>query len=200
MLDAIERPGLRERLRSFFFRPATIADLVAVAGVVFVAVGSVLVYRASAPTDGGPAASRPAQRALAPAVLARLAALPAREAFPGGLEIEGRAAPLRVRPGETLALRLTVRAPARVLVLASRPDGTVAQAWPEPASPPALVAAPPPGGPAVRRLSLTASSVPGAHRLRLVAAPVGLDLVASDADRLASRLTLVDLFYEVEKP
>jgi hypothetical protein len=199
--EAIERPGPWERVRSFFFRPATLADLVAVAGVVFVAVGSVLVYRAQVPTDRGRAAARVlAPAALPPGALGRLAALPAHEAFPAGLEVEGRAVPLRVRPGEALSLRLTVRAPARVLVLASRPDGTVAQVWPGPALPPALVAAPAPGGPGVRRVQLAAPSVPGAHRLRLVAAPVDLDLSAGDVTRLASRLTLVDLFFEVERP
>ena len=98
---------------------------------------------------------------------------------------------------------MTVKAPARVLLLEVRPDGPVAQAWPAPGEAPALLVAPPPPAPVVQRLSHAASSLPGTSRLRLVVAPADLDLAAAspdDIERDASRLALVDLTYETERP
>jgi hypothetical protein len=60
--------------------------------------------------------------------------------------------------------------------------------------------APVSGGPAVRHIALSASPLPGPGRLRLVAAPADVELGAGDVDRLAPRLTLVDLPFEVERP
>ena len=57
--------------------------------------------------------------------------------------------------------------------------------------------------PVVQRLSHAASSLPGSCRLRLVVAPADLDLAAAspaDIERAASRLALVDLTYETERP
>jgi hypothetical protein len=117
---------------------------------------------------------------------------------PAGLEFEGRREDERVsvRAGEALALRVSLRAPARLLVVAEGPDGALAQVFPLAGEPPALVAPPPQGGPAALRVTLAAGGVAGTHRLRLVVAPVDLDIAAaSPAD-----LTLVDLSYEVITP
>ena len=163
-------------------------------------------YQATRPARDLPAATRPAALPLSQSHLDRLAALPA--SGPGAsaeLALEGYTAgtPPRVGPGELLAVRLTVKAPARVVLLEVRPDGRVAQAWPAPGEAPALLVASPPATAVVQRLSHAASSLPGTSRLRLVVAPADLDLAAAspdDIERAARRLTLVDLPYETERP
>ena len=104
-------------------------------------------------------------------------------------------------PGERLAIRLTVKAPVRVLLLEARPNGWVTQAWPAAGEAPVLLVATTLARPSSsawpRRLG-----VPGTTRLRLVVAPVDLDLAAlspADIERAASRLTLVDLTYETDE-
>jgi hypothetical protein len=204
VLGALEPPDRWERFRAWLRRPATVADLLTVAAALVVAVVAQQVYQATRQARDLPAATRPAPRPLSQAHLDRLAALP-----PSGsgaeLALEGYPAgtPPRVSPGQTLAIRVTVKAPARVLLLEVRPEGLVAQAWPAPGEAPALLVAPQSATPVVQRLSHAASSLPGTCRLRLVVAPADLDLAAaspSDIERAASRLTLVDLDYETERP
>jgi hypothetical protein len=204
VLAQLEQPDAWERFRAWLRRPATVADLLTVAAALVVAVVAQQVYQATRPAREIPAATRPAPRPLSQAHLDRLAALP-----PSGsgaeLALEGDPAgtPPRVSPGQALAIRVTVKAPARVLLLEVRPDGSVAQSWPAPGEAPALLVAPPSATPVVQRLSHAASTLPGTCRLRLVVAPADLDLAAAspaDIERAASRLTLVDLTYETERP
>lgn len=206
VLAALERQVRWEGWLAWLRRPATVADLLAVTAALVVAVAAQQVYRATNLARALPAATRPAPHALSQANLDRLAALPARGSVASAeLALEGRSvgAPPRVRSGELLAIRVTVKAPARVLLLETRPGGSVAQAWPAPGAPPVLLATAPSEGPVVRRLSRAASTVPGTSRLRLVVAPTDIDLAAAspaDIERAASRLALVDLTYETERP
>ena len=206
VLAGLAPPDRWERWRAWLRRPATVADLLTVAAALVVAVVAQQVYRGTISERAVPAATRPAPRPLSQAHLDRLAALPpSGPGAPAALAIEGHPAvtPLRVSPGAPLAIRMTVTAPARVVLLEVRPDGRVAQAWPAPGEAPVLLAAPPSATPVVQRLSHAASTLPGTCRLRLVVAPAELDLaVASPADieRAASRLALVDLTYEAQRP
>jgi len=205
VLAALEKPAAWERVRDWFGRPATFGHLAAVAAVFVVAVAGYQVFFRGAPETIRPAASPLVAAAVSPATRAQLLALPEQQAVPAGLELEARGAEglLRVEPREELALRVSVRAPARVLLIAERPDGSSAQVFPATGDPPALVDAPPGGGPFVRSVSLAAPAQPGARRVRLVVAPVDVDLGAAspaNVDDFASRLTLVDLSYEVILP
>jgi hypothetical protein len=205
VLSALERPTWWERARAWLQRPATWADLAVLAATLVVGVVGYRVFLGTAPQEGGrPAAARPAP-VVAPAILAHLLALPAHEARPAGLEREGGTAEQanRVAPGETLELRATLRGPARILVVEERPDGEAVQVFPAAGERPVLVEAPPDGGPAIRLFSVTAAASPGVHRLRLVVAPLDVDLGSAspgDVDRQAARLSLVDLTYEVTTP
>jgi hypothetical protein len=202
VLAGLDRPGPWERWRAFFVRPATLADLLAATAALVLALAVQELHRAAPPEEG--VASRPVVRAVPTPTLERLAALPERRTTPASLEIEGAGGTRRVRGGQALAVRLTVPAPARVLLLVFAPDGSLAQAWPPPGQPPALLAAPAAAGQASSpRVLLAAPARPGTHRLRLVVAPPDLDLAGAtpaDVTRLAPRLTLVDLPFAVERP
>ena len=206
VLAALERPDRWDLWRAWLWRPATIADLLAVATALVVAVVAQQVHRATTLERPAPAASRPAPRSPSQATLDRLAALPPSGSGPSaGLALEDPPAgtPPRVSPGERLAIRLTVKAPARALLLEVWPNGSVTQAWPAAGEAPVLLIAPPSPDAVVRRLSRAASSLPGTTRLRLVVAPMDVDMSAlspADMERVASRLTLVDLTYETERP
>ena len=206
VLEALERPTRWQRALAWLRRAATVGDLLVVAAALAVAVAALQVYRAASPSRSIPAATQPTTRALSQAVLHRLAALPPRAAAASAqLEFEGRpsGATPRVRSGEPLAIRVTLKTPGRVLLLETRPDGSVAQAWPAPPASPVLFTATPAATPVVRDVSRSASIVPGTSRLRLVVAPPDIDLAAmspADLDRAAPRLALVDLSYETERP
>lgn len=201
---ALEKPTAWQRVRGCFGRPATFGDVVAVAAVLLAVVGYRVLSR-ERPPDLRPAASSLVASAASPATRARLLALPEQQVVRAGLELEAHEAeaPFPVRPGKGLRLRLSVQAPARLLVIAERSDGSSTQVFPASGSPPALVERQPGGGPVIRHVPLTAPAVPGARRVRLVVAPVDVDLGAAtpvDVDRLAPRLTLVDLTFEVIAP
>jgi hypothetical protein len=205
VLAALERPTRWERVRDWFARPATFADLATVATVLVVALAVPVVWSPDVAGPGRPAASRPAAASVSPATLAHLLALPPHEALPAELEVEGRRAegPLEVQPGGPLVLRVSLRTPARVLLIAERPDGAAAQVFPVAGTPPATVRLSETGGPAIRRVTLAAPRVPCPYRLRLVVSPVDFDLGAAstnDIDRAAAGFTLVDLTYEVPTP
>lgn len=198
VLRALDRQGPWQRVRAWLTRPATIGDLATAAAVVVLAVAASLVYRATPREDA--AAARPPARGVRPPVLARLAALPATSAVPAWLD--GPGTPPRVRPGQALALRFTVAGPARALVIDTGPDGRVAQAWPPPPAPAELVGAAT-GGAVVRSLPLSAPTLPGRHRLRLVLVPLDVDLgraTPTEVSRLAARLQIADLPCQVETP
>jgi hypothetical protein len=206
VLAQLEQPGRWERWRAWLQRPATVADLFTVAAALVVAVVAQQAYRATRPDPATPAATRPASRALDQAALDRLAALtPNASGSPAELALEAHpaGAPTRVRPGEALAIRVTVKAPARVLLLEVRPDGRVAQAWPPSGEAPTVLVTPGSATPVVRRLRVLSSHLPGTSRLRLVVAPVDNDLAALspvDLERAAAHLTLLDLTFETERP
>jgi hypothetical protein len=204
VLDALEKPTAWERIRAWFGRPATFGDLAAVAAVVLVVVVGYRVFRVT-PEEGRPAASRPPAAIVSPTTLERLLSLPPRQAVPASLELETAAAgpPPRVRPGEALVLRASLQGPARWLLMAEREDGSAAQSYPPAGEPPAVIEAPASGGLAVRSVTLVAPSRSGLHRLRLVVAPLTVDLGAAspeDVEELLPRLTLVDRTYEVTQP
>jgi len=181
VLRALDPPSRWERLRAWLARPATVADLATVAAVLVVALVAHRALTAREPASPGASATRPAAGALSPLVLAWLAELPARETGLASLRIEGTSA------------RVSVRAPARVVLLERRPDGSTIQSWPAVAT--ALLA---PGEPV--RVPLPSSPRPGARRLRLVAAPADLDLAGLPPAAIgaaAARLTLLDVTYEV---
>ena len=206
VLAGLAPPDRWERWRAWLRRPATVADLLTVAAALVIAVVAQQVYRGTIPGAPfrPPRAPHHARSRRPTSIVSRHCRRAAR-ALRQTLAIEGHPAvtPLRVSPGAPLAIRMTVTAPARVVLLEVRPDGRVAQAWPAPGEAPVLLAATPSAAPVVERLSHAASTLPGTSRLRLVVAPADLDLaVASPADieRAASRLALVDLTYETERP
>ena len=204
VLEALERPTRWERFRGWLTRPAIVADLVVVAGVVILAAVGLQLYRGFDESDISAPAARPASVVVTPSTLARLYELPAQEVSPVGLKPEGGApSPWRVRPGEMLALRATLRVPAQMLVIGEGPDGSPVQVFPAGGRAPALVEEPASGGPAIRRFEVVASGTPGAHRLRLVAAPLDVPILAAtpeQVEKLISHLSLVDLMYEVATP
>jgi len=205
VLEALEQPTRWERWLGWLRRPATVADLLAVAAVLVVAVVAHQVYRASLERSVG-MATRPASHPLTQASLERLAALPPKAATPPAqiaLEVGPGPAPPRLRPGDPLTIRVTLTQPARAVLLQIGPDGSVAQAWPPPGAPPVFLAPTAPATTTIRHVRCRASNVPGRSRLRLVAAPPDVDLTTlppPNIDRVASRLALVDLAYETERP
>lgn len=206
VLEALEQATRWERWFGWLRRPATVTDLLAVAAVVIVAVVAHQVYRATSSERSVETAARPGMRALPQASLDRLAALPSKAETPSAeiaLETGLAAAPERLRPGDLVAIRLTVKQPSRVVLLQVGPDGSAGQAWPPGDAPPGLLAPTARETTAIRHVRVKASNAPGTNRLRLVAAPTDLDLVAlppSDINRVASRLALVDLTFVTERP
>ncbi len=181
----LEQPTPWERLRAWFERPATLLDLGAVAALVLAAiVGYGVLSLRGGPLSRTPdAAARPVGASLSPQHVEALLQQPQREAVPAGIEIADRPDAV-FAPGEPLHLRISLRAPARVALLHEPPDGAGTQVWPGLGQPPALVPQPSSGGPAIQQVSLEAPLTEGTHRLRLVVAPVDLDLGALDASAL----------------
>ena len=199
VLAVLEEPTCWERLRAWFERPATLLDLAAV-GVVAAAaiVGLALVTLRPASNS---LAARPTGTSLSAAHVERLLALPEKLVVPAGIEIDGRAAAVFV-PGELVPLRISLRAPTRVVVLSAPASGPPAQAWPALGQAPALVPPHEGGGPAIVAASVEAPAAAGAQRLRLVVAPAELDLGSlslGELEAAAARLTIVDLRYQVKQ-
>ena len=201
VLSVLDEPTGWERVRAWFGRPATLLDLGAIAALAFVALGGFalltypLLLRARVP------AAHPMGASLSSAQLTALLALPEQTLVPAGIEVMRRA-DAAFAPGETLQLRISLRAPARVALLSAPASGPPAQAWPGLGQPPALVPPPADGGPAILPAIVEAPFLEGTHRLRLVVAPADLDLGSLAPEALAaaaSRLTLVDLRYQVTR-
>lgn len=196
LLSVVEETTPWGRLRAWFERPATLLDLGGVTTVVLAALaGYAWVALPPASSGVGPTTSRPVGATLSPQLVVALLALPERQGVPAGIEVAGRP-DADFAPGETMRLRVTLRAPARAVVL-EEPAG---QAWPSLGLPPALVPRPPGGGPAIQEISVEAVAAEGTHRLRLVVAPADLDIGVVSVTvlpGLADRLTLVDLPYRV---
>jgi hypothetical protein len=189
-------------VRAWFERPATLLDLGALAALAFVAVAGYALLGPQAPPGRSPsAAAQPVDALLSPAHVAALLELPAQEATPAGVEIADRP-DAALAPGEVVHLRVSLRAPTRVALLHQPPGGPAVQAWPASGQPPALVPRPAAGGPAILPLTLDGSYAEGTHQLRLVVAPVELDLGALAPSALrdaAAGLTLVDITFQVTR-
>jgi len=203
VLAVLEEPTGWERLRAWFERPATLLDLGAVAAIVLLALaGYASLAVRPAPSARTPAAARPMGVSLSPQHVAWLLQLPEQQVVPAGIEITGRPDAV-FAPGEPLHLRISLRAPARVALLEERIGGFGTQAWPGLGQALALIPPPTAGGPAIHQVSLETPPGEGMHRLRLVVAPADLDLGALAPKALqgvASRLTLVDVRYQVTRP
>lgn len=202
VLAVLERQTPWERVRAWFEREATLLDLAAVAATILAAfVGYAVLAPAGGPRRGAPAA-RPIGTPLSPDRVAALLALPEAQRVPAGLELVAKPQPV-FAPGETMHLRASFRAPARIALLTLAYGRSGEQAWPGLGQAPALVPRPSSGAPAVQQFELEAPAVPGRHRLRLVVAPDRLDLGALGPEALAeaaAELTLVDFSYEVKAP
>ena len=201
VLAVLEQPTGWERVRAWFERPATLVDLAAIGGLAFVAVLGLAIVTVGPPSLLRQGAARPTGANLSPAHVETLLRLPGVQAVPAGIEIEGRT-DASFSPGELVPLRISVRAPARVVVVLAPASGPPSQAWPALGQPPALVPAPEGGGPAIVSASVEAPQSPGTQRLRLVVAPANFDLGSIPAASLeseASRLTIVDLRYQVKQ-
>ena len=200
LLAVLEQPTAWERVRAWFEREATLLDLAAIAAVAVAAiVGYGLLSLQPTPLRAPVAAARPVGSALSARHVAALLRLPEQPLVPAGIEVVNRPQ-AAFAPGETMQLRVSLRAPARIAILEEAPGGSMSQLWPGLGQPPAFVPKPAAGGPAVELLTLEAPAGRGAHRLRLVVAPEDLDLGALSPDALgaaSSRLTLVDLHYRV---
>lgn len=203
LLAVLQQRTAWERVQAWFENPATLLDLAALVLLGVVALASFA--RLALPT--GPLGHRPVTEQhvgapLSPDHVTRLLELPEQLVVPAGLEIVGRPAG-SLAPADPLLLRLGLRAPARVVLLEQRADGSVAQAWPALGQAPALVPPPEAGGPAIQLVSLIAPPQEGTHRLRLVVVPVDLDLgilTLAALQGVAARLTVVDLRYQVTRP
>jgi len=204
VLEALEQPTGWEQFRAWLTRPAVVRDLVVVASALLLGTMVLRIYRTPDTSGGGRPAARPSAAAVPPETLARLYARPPQAPILAGLEPETPVSerPWRVAAGETLAVRATLQAPAWILVVGEGPGDSAAQVFPPSGRPPLLVERPVDGGPGIVHLEVSASSVPGEHRLRLVVAPPDstLDVAEPDVNALAPRLSLVDLVYEVTGP
>jgi hypothetical protein len=186
-------------VRAWFEREATLLDLGAVAAVVLAAIAGFAILSSPVGPRLHPAAARPVGASLSPDRVQALLELPEAQRVPAGIEILSRPEPA-FAPGAPMHVRVTVRAPARIVVLDQPASGPAEQVWPGLGQAPALLQRPSSSGPAVQQLQLEAAASAGQHRLRLVVAPEDLDLGAlspEDFARAADRLTLVDLRYEV---
>jgi hypothetical protein len=203
MLAVLEQPTPWERLRAWFEREATLLDLAAVGALVLAAfVGYGVLSLRTAPIGHTPAAARPVGTSLSPRHLAVLLQLPERQLVPAGIEIVNRPDAV-FAPGESVRLRISLRAPARVALIEETAGGAGVQVWPGLGQSPAFVPRPSHGGPAMHGVSVEAPAQAGAHRLRLVVAAEDLDLGALDPAAIpgvAGRLTIVDLRYQVTRP
>lgn len=200
--EEIEPPTGWGRVVAWFERPSTLLDLGGVAVLVVAALaGYAALSLRAVPGGGTPGAARPIGASLSPQHVAWLMSLPEQQVVPAGIEIAGRP-DAEFGPGEPLLLRISLRAPARVAVLEESAGGPGTQAWPGLSQAPALVSPPSAGGPAIQTVSLETPPLEGMHRLRLVVAPVDLDLGALSPAGLpeaAGQLTLVDLRYQVTR-
>ena len=201
VLAVLDEPTGWERVRAWFWRPATLLDLGAVASLAVAALVGFALLMSPTLLRQRSSAAHPMGASLSPSQLTSLLALPESPLVPAGLEVVGRA-DAAFAPGETVELRVSLRAPARVALLSAPASGPPAQAWPGLGQPPALVPAPDAGGPAILPVIVEAPLALGTHRLRLVVAPADLDLGSLAPEALAaaaSRLTLVDLRYQVTR-
>ena len=201
LLAVLEQPTAWERLRAWFERPATLIDLGAVAALVLVGIAGYAVLAPEGLRRQSPAAARPVGAPLSPQIVASLFELPTNEAAPAGVEIADRPDAV-FAAGESVHVRVTVRAPARVALLHQPPGAPGTQAWPGLGQPPALVRQPSGGGPAILQMSVDDSQREGQHRLRLVVAPPELDLgtlTPAELSGALGQLTLVDLPFQVTR-
>ena len=113
LLAVLEQPTAWERLRAWFERPATLIDLGAVAALVLVGIAGYAVLAPEGLRRQSPAAARPVGAPLSPQIVASLFELPTNEAAPAGVEIADRPDAV-FAAGESVHVRVTVRAPARV--------------------------------------------------------------------------------------
>jgi hypothetical protein len=197
VLAVLEQPSGWERFRAWFERPATLGDLASIGALAIVAVFGLAVVL-SPTLLRSRVGARPTGSTLHMDQVKALAELPEKQVVPAGIEIQGRA-DARFAPGEMVPLRISLRAPARVFVIAS---DLLEQAWPALGQPPASVSAPEGGGPAILSATVVAAQTPGTQRLRLVVAPDNLDLGTLTPEEIqarAPRLTLVDVRYEVKQ-
>lgn len=200
VLQALERPTAWDRVRAWFERPATLADLTAVAMVVALALaGFALLSPGRVPLGRGSTAARPLGTALSRSQIGALLKLRESQPAPAGIEIADRP-DARLTLGEPLHVRVTLRAPARVVVLQDSAAGEAAQVWPGLGQAPALVRPPFAGGPAIQPLTLETPTRVGSYRLRLVVAPADVDpgaLAAAELDRAAAGFSIADVRYQV---
>jgi hypothetical protein len=126
--EELEPPTGWGRVVAWFERPATLLDLGGVGVLVVAALAgyAVLAVRA-VPGGGTPGAARPMGAALSTQHLAWLMGLPERQVVPAGIEFAARPDAV-FGPGETLLLRISLRAPARVAVLEEAVGGPATQA------------------------------------------------------------------------
>lgn len=200
LLAVLEQPTAWERLRAWFERPATLLDLGAVAALVLVGLAGFAVLAPEGPARQPSSAARPLGAPLSPQLVASLLEATPREAVPAGLEITNRPDAV-FAPGESVHVRVTVRAPARIALLHEPPGAPGTQAWPGLGQAPALVRQPSAGGPAILQMSVDGPQAAGRHRLRLVVAPPELDLgrlTPSDLLGAIPQLSLVDLHFQVK--
>jgi hypothetical protein len=179
VLAVLEQPTGWERVRAWFERSATLVDLAAIGGLAAAAVVGLALVTLRPSSDS---MARPTGATLSPAHVEALLGLPEKQTVPAGIEIEGRAdAP--VAPGEMLPVRISLRAPARAVVLLAPSSGAPSQAWPALGQAPALVPVQAKGGPAIVSAAVESPLAPGTQRLRLVVAPADLDLGALAPER-----------------
>ena len=193
VLAVLEQPTGWERVRAWFERRATLGDLAAIGAIAVLAVVGLSIVMV--PTLRQRVASRPTGSTLHMDQVEALVGLPETQAVPAGIEIVGRAV---FAPGELVPLRISLRAPARIAVIAA---DRLEQAWPALGQPTALVAAPEGGGPAILSATVEAPQASGTQRLRLVVAPANLDLGSLTPDEIrgkAGLLTIVDVRYQVK--
>lgn len=204
VLAALERPTAWERARAWLGRPATFGHLATAVAVLVVAVVGYRVFQAEAPDSRIAAARRQAEASTLPdATIQRLSTLPPREAIPASLEITAATGHPRSPTSRQWNCKLSVRAPARVHLLLTEPDGTVAQLLPAMWGFRNLLEPPPGGGRAVRELNLALPDRPDPGTLRLVVTQADVNLaeaLPADVERLAERMTIIDRAFEVTEP
>ncbi len=199
VLAVLEQPTGWERVRAWFERPATLVDLAAIGGLAAAAVVGLALVTLRPSSDS--TAARPTGAILSPAHVEALLACPrSRRCRPGS---RSRDEPTRLSPrARCFRCASACGRQRESCCFWRRRAGAPSQAWPALGQAPALVPAQAKGGPAIVSAAVESPQAPGTQRLRLVVAPADLDLGAlapGALERESSRLTIVDLRYQVKQ-
>ena len=217
LLEALEKSGPATRIAHWFLAPRPV--LAAVAAALAVAVGGYVLLRQAPPlpkplptaspwspsgSPGWPGIATIGRRddqLARPELLRRLLALPQRRPFNVELGLDRQGEPPRYAVGEDLRLTFRAERGSNILIVETRPDGSVVELFPgKPSVLPWVQAGVAQALPAAGLPPLSVSGPPGRRVVRLIALPVGADperLTASQLQSLQAELAVAEATYDV---